>query len=242
MKRILIIAFTLLSLSSYAQLPSVKQGSTEFRFPNTGNTVDTFATKADVRAAGGTGATLYSGTGSNTDGAINQAANTALLGAKPDTSSITQTADYVIEKVGSTIYARPGYKSGLPAYSGSDAYTVIQAAIDRLTQTGGGIGSAGGRIHIKRGVYSLSNELHIVGWEGAGYAGDGPYSQLIIDGDGFSTQIGQSTSGKNGLVISNAASVVLKNFKITTSGSARSCILADTTGTDQEASMYRSSF
>jgi hypothetical protein len=85
MKHILVIILTFLSLNVFAQLPSVKPGSVEFRYPNTGNAIDTFATKADVRAGGGTGATLYSTTGSNTNGAMTQNAVTNALGAKLDT-------------------------------------------------------------------------------------------------------------------------------------------------------------
>lgn len=109
MKRILIIALALLSLTAYAQKPSIEVGGK----------------KIDL---------------------LNLA----------DKAGVTQTADYVIEKVGSTIYARPGFKSGLPAYSGSDAYTVIQAAIDTLTASGSR-GTGGGKIHVKNGTYNYSN-------------------------------------------------------------------------------------
>lgn len=227
MKRILIIAFTLLSLNTFAQLPSVKPGSTEFRFPNTGNMVDTFATKADVRAGGGTGATLYSTTGSNTDGAINQAANTTLLGAKPDTSNVTQTADYVIEKVGSTYYARPTFKSGLPLYSNTDFYTVFQDAITQLHDSGS--------IKINKGNYYLTDEPVISGL-GSGF------HTLRIRGDGWSTVINQNTSGKNGLVINNRAGVVIEDLKISCGSSAKSAIDLDTTGATSEVSVNQSIF
>src|ERR1035437_452480 len=52
-------------------------------------------------------------------------------------------ADYVIEKISTTYYARPS--GSYTAYSNADATVVIQAAIDALTN--------GGNIYIKAGLY-----------------------------------------------------------------------------------------
>lgn len=153
-----------------------------------------------------------------------------------DSSSVVSSASYTIEKVGSTYYARPGYKSSLPLISNSDAYTVIQGAINNLTPAGAA-GTGGGRIFIRKGTYSLSDELVITGWESGGQ----PYSQLTIEGEGVATFISQNTSAKNGLVIKNAASVALRNFSIAVGSSAKSCILADNNGATYETSLYKSS-
>jgi hypothetical protein len=167
---------------------------------------------------------------------VNLVATKTNVNAKADTSSIIQTPDYIIEKVGSTYYARPGYKSGLPAYSGSDAYTVIQNSINALTPTGGGVGSAGGKIFINvNGSISLSNELTITGWENSIY----PYSQITIEGKGWATNLVQNTANKNGLVIKNDASVNLFNLKITVGASGKSAILGDNTGSNYEISVNR---
>lgn len=165
--------------------------------------------------------------------AVNSGAG-AGVGAKADTAKVTNAGSYFIEKVGSTYYARPGFKSPLPLISNSDPYTVIQGAINNMTPSGAA-GTGGGVIHIKAGTYALTNELTITGWESGGI----PYSQIIIEGEGPATQITQSTSGKSAFVIKNAAGVVIKDMTIIRSGSAKYAILADSTGASSEVSIYR---
>jgi hypothetical protein len=91
-------------------------------------------------------------------------ATKANISVKADTSSITQTADYVIEKVGSTYYARPAYKSGLPAYSGTNFKTVIESAMGQLI--------SGGLVFIKAqsdtGVYPIVIPFDNITIQGAG--------------------------------------------------------------------------
>jgi hypothetical protein len=159
-------------------------------------------------------------------------ATKANLSAKADTSNITQTADYVIEKVGSNIYARPAFKSGLPAYSGSDAYTVIQAAINALTPSGA-VGTGGGSIMLGKGIFSLTNELTITGWESGN-----PRSELSISGMGQATRLIQTTSGKNAIVVKNNAAVSIKNLFIAATGGAKSALLFDDSGTS-ETSVFK---
>lgn len=136
-------------------------------------------------------------------------------------------ADYVIEKISTITYARPR-RSGLTAYSNSNSHTVIQAAITALTPAGA-VGTGGGKIHIKSGTYSLTDELVITGWEASG----GPYSQLTIEGAGWSTWLFQATAAKNCLIVKNKAGVVLKNFKATST--ERSALLLDSTGTSEQS-------
>lgn len=143
-------------------------------------------------------------------------------------------SDYTISKNGSTINARAREGSGLSDYTGTDAYTVIQAAITALTPAGA-VGSGGGKIHICKGTYSLTDELIITGWEASG----GPYSQLIITGEGWSTWLFQATAAKNCLIVKNKASVVLRDFKATCS--QRSALLLDDSGAD-EMSTWKSFF
>jgi hypothetical protein len=153
----------------------------------------------------------------------------------------TPPADYVITKVGTTITATPRAGTGLSLLTGSDAYTVIQGAISALTVPGGGGGSAGGHIHISRGLYSLSNELTIVGWEGIATQSAQPRSQLVISGDGYSTRLLQNTAGKNALVVSNLANFVLRDLGISCGlTTALSAILLDNSGTDSEMSCWGS--
>ena len=61
-----------------------------------------------------------------------------------------ETASYVIYKQGNVIYAKNG-ETGAVEFSGTDAATVIQQAIDALT--------SGGKIFIKAGTYTLTNSL-----------------------------------------------------------------------------------
>ena len=67
-------------------------------------------------------------------------------------ASFTETASYIIFKVGDTIYAKNG-TTGEIEYSGTNAISVIQSAINSLTN--------GGTIYIAEGTYSLSSYIEI---------------------------------------------------------------------------------
>jgi len=77
-----------------------------------------------------------------------------------------ETASYVVFKVGAMYYAKNG-RTGQIEFSGTDASTVIQSAIDALTD--------GGRIFIKKGTYELSTFLEI------------KTSGIILEGEGYQT-------------------------------------------------------
>jgi len=64
--------------------------------------------------------------------------------------SFTETASYIIFKVGDTIYAKNG-TTGEIEFSGTDASQVIQSAINAL--------SNGGKIFFKRGTYEISSSI-----------------------------------------------------------------------------------
>jgi hypothetical protein len=147
--------------------------------------------------------------------------------------------DYEVYGLGGVYYANPKIGSGLTAYSNADAYTVIQAAITALTASGGGQGSAGGKIHLSRwgAPYNLTNELTIIGWEGTSFA---PFSQLTIEGDGAASYIEQTTTGKNALVVKNGACVRLANLHLYAGPNAKSCLLGDDSGSTTEISMAKS--
>ena len=149
-------------------------------------------------------------------------------------------SDYIIQSRNGGYIAEPSYYSGLPFYANADAYTVIQAAINQLTPQqplGSGLGTYGGHIKITRTNYQLSNELIITGWENSG----APYSQLWLDGDGFSTCLSQSNANKNVIRIKNCASVKISNMSLSAGSVAASCILGDDTGAN-ECSFMRSDF
>ncbi|MGC9203179.1 MAG: glycosyl hydrolase family 28-related protein, partial [Thermoproteota archaeon] len=80
---------------------------------------------------------------------------------------------YEIYTDGTTVYAKNG-KTGQIEFSGTDAATVIQNAINALTD--------GGTVYLKKGLYILSNTInitnhgiHLVGetmWRGTTWSGD----------------------------------------------------------------------
>jgi hypothetical protein len=140
-------------------------------------------------------------------------------------ASASQHPDYVIQKIGSNYYAQP-LSSGT-AYSGTDFYTVFQAVITQLNDSG--------YISLGKGVFDLSNEPTING------IGSG-FHTLTVRGSGWATVIQQNTSGKNGLVIKNRAGVDIEDLKITCGSSARSALLLDSTGSSSEVSVNQSKF
>ena len=91
-----------------------------------------------------------------------------------DSSGVASTSamgesSFVMNKVSSTYYIRSG-TTGAVIYSGTNAATVLQAAIDALT--------AGGKIFIKAGVYTFTTGITItypisIEGEGNGLTGSG---------------------------------------------------------------------
>jgi len=77
---------------------------------------------------------------------------------------------YIVYREDDTYYADACFKGGTD-YSGSDAATVIQSAINALTD--------GGKIFIKEGTYNLTSTLLIEGFR------DPNYATIMIEGEGF---------------------------------------------------------
>lgn len=163
---------------------------------------------------------------------------TAVAGAGG--SAAAGLVDYLISVSSlGVVQAAPRPGSGLAVLTGT-ASTVIQGAIDALTVPGGGRGTSGGRIHIARGFYHLAAELTITGWEGIQGTSGAPESQLVITGDGLSTQLIQNTAGKNGVVVRNLANFALTDLRIYTGATALSGLLLDSNGVDSEMSCWGS--
>lgn len=141
------------------------------------------------------------------------------------------SADYVITTNGTTITAKARRGGTLSDYSGTDAYTVIQAAIDALTPSTTR-GNGGGRIVFGNGTYTLTNELLITNWENQGSSNPG-YAQLTLEANPKTTKFVQNTSAKNGIVLKNNVSVSLSGLRIECGSSARSALRLDGTGTDE---------
>lgn len=148
---------------------------------------------------------------------------TTANGAKVDTATLVQNSDYVIRTDGTNTVAYPQRTSGLSKFSGTDAYTVIQAAINALQH------GHGGSIYLSHGTYNLTDELTITGWVGT----SPPDAQLSLWGSGYGTQINQTTSGKNAIVVKNNASINFRDFFVYTGSAAKSAILLDKSGTSE---------
>ena len=89
--------------------------------------------------------------------------------------SFTETASYIIFKVGNTIYAKNG-TTGEIEFSGTDASQVIQSAIDALPK------ETGGKIFIKAGTYVISSYLSAV--NNLVLEGEGKYKTILKMADG----------------------------------------------------------
>jgi hypothetical protein len=96
------------------------------------------------------------------------AASGTVNGVDVSTLPVAQEASYIIEQISSKYYARPAPNSGLTAYSGADAATVINSAIAALTN--------GGRIAVKKGTYTLSSLVT-----------DQGNDNIILEGEGWGT-------------------------------------------------------
>jgi len=106
--------------------------------------------------------------------------------ARPSQANQLSTASYIVYYQ-DNFYAQNG-TTGIIDYSGTDAATVIQAAIDALTE--------GGLIVLRRGIYNLTNcirvskAIHFLGEEGAILRVDdgaqnstNPFNILEVNGD-----------------------------------------------------------
>ena len=97
----------------------------------------------------------------NADGGIKASAGA--------TSNVTSFSSYIIEKIGSTIYARPGIGTSYTAYSGANLTSVLNNAMGQLT--------LGGIIQIKEGTYDDLLPMVI------------PYDKITIVGSGIGKTI-----------------------------------------------------
>jgi hypothetical protein len=115
-----------------------------------------------------------------------------------EAGSGVETASYIIFQENGMIYAKNG-KTGKIEFSGADAATVIQSAINALTN--------GGKIFIKAGTYTLTAPLLF---------DDGDYmnKEWILSGEGIATKFYCNTANVNAIEIKNATRVTLENFRI----------------------------
>lgn len=131
------------------------------------------------------------------------------------------TSTYRVYKNGNLITAEPRTGTGLARFEGTDAYTVIQNAIDAVQTL-----PLQGSISVSDGTFTLSNELTFTGKDTA----FDPKAQVRIQGVGYATVFVQNTSGKNAFVFKNKISAVLKNMRIDVGALGKSAILADDNG------------
>jgi len=102
-------------------------------------------------------------------------------------------------------------------FTDRDVSKVINRAISNLQK------ETGGSIELGSGYFFLNDEITITGWTN----NQPPNAQITITGQGYSTQLVQNTKGKNGIVVRNAASIVLKNMYIYAGRNSKAGILFD---------------
>lgn len=134
--------------------------------------------------------------------------------------------DYIIYKDETNTYARSG--RGLADITNTDSYTVIQNAINTLSN------NAGGKIHITKGTYNLTNELIINGWDSL----NPPLGRLVIEGEGYTTHLVQNTDSKAGIIVKNKASITLQNFRISAGVNAFEALYLSDAGANSEVSVF----
>jgi hypothetical protein len=147
---------------------------------------------------------------------------------------LIREADYIVEKISTTYYARAAAGSGLSDYSGAAFATVFQNAINALTPAGAA-GSGGGHIHILEGDYQMQAQVTITGWEGV----SNNYSSLKITGIGFSTHIMVQGTNNKGLVVKNRANIIFKDFYMSVNAASTSAIRLEGDGADSERSVNK---
>jgi len=79
-------------------------------------------------------------------------------------------ADYLVNKIGATYYAKSNIKSAYTSYSNADVTVVLQSAINALT--------SGGVIHISRGLYDNMDSIRITN-NNITIQGDGMYNTTL---------------------------------------------------------------
>jgi len=119
-----------------------------------------------------------------------------------ESGTFSETASYTIFKVGDTIYAKNG-TTGEIEYSGTDASTVIQQAINAILSLGGR-----GRIFIKSAIYDLSTTLTI--------EGKSPYPRLEIVGEGYGAELKNNFDGP-AIYLNKTELVSIRNLIISSS-------------------------
>jgi hypothetical protein len=127
---------------------------------------DSFGKKLDIDTSADT-VTIegVTATGTATEIAEDLATDIFFLASGATDSDLIREADYIVEKISTTYYARAAAGSGLSDYSGAAFATVFQNAINALTPAGAA-GSGGGHIHILEGDYQMQAQVTITGWEG----------------------------------------------------------------------------
>lgn len=139
------------------------------------STTDTLSTKAYARSVGATGL---------------ETEDIAGIGFV--------TADYIIEKISSTYYARPGLGTSYTAYSGAIISTVINSALGELT--------SGGTVFWKPGLYDASATI-VIPYDNIKFVGSGKYlTKLKLKANADAGALNGNLiylAGKSGFEISN---------------------------------------
>lgn len=138
--------------------------------------------------------------------AIYGATQLAAPGPPQAVTEAATEASYIVEIVAGTIYARPAPNSGLSAYSGADAATVIQNAVNALP-------TSGGLVHLRASTYTINSTIRLKGnmilqGEGMSVAEVGDHHATLLQAGHDIDILYLATSG------AEVGSVVLRDFAI----------------------------
>jgi len=102
---------------------------------------------------------------------------------------------YVISKIGNKYYAKNG-ETGEIEFSGTDAATVIQSAIDAVEAQGGG------KVFLKQGTYILNSQINLC-------------SNLVLEGEGRATVLKLKDGANfNALQANGKQKIVVRNVSV----------------------------
>jgi hypothetical protein len=141
------------------------------------------------------------------------------LKAVVEPGSMVTEASYVIFTDGSTIYARNG-QTGEIEFSGADAATVIQSAINAVLAS-----TYAGSIYIREGLYLIGTNILISAYD----------KSIIIAGAGKRSTVFQASADINVFTIKDGVTAHLRDLKIDMNNKNGNGIFGDRTGANSQS-------
>jgi hypothetical protein len=124
---------------------------------------------------------------------------------------VEDVGHYTVWRSGGTVFAMRT-QTGIVEYSGTNNVSGITWAIQHLDDSFTGTNQKGGTVFVKKGLYTCSGEISIIGDSGNTAQG------IIFRGEGINTHIRFTNSGY-GLRINNISMSAFEDFKLSTNNS-----------------------